>query len=102
MQNRSLRVLTCSLFLVFALPASAAQRAILDYRKDGSERPPTVPENTRAALVSAIPGNAKDIVVLSHDRGSFSDTGVSEDIYLIADKAPVAAEPFAQDRHSSW
>ena len=95
MPHRSLRVLTCSLVLALALPAAAAQRAVLDYRQENSERPPTVPAQTRATLASAIPGHAKDVAVLSRVRGSFSQAGISEDLYLVADKAPVAAQPFA-------
>lgn len=94
MQDRSLRVLTCSLALAVALPAAAAPRAILDYRKDSSERQPTVLSTTRATLIGAMAGHAKDVVVLSHVRGSFSAAGSSEDLYLVADRAPVAAEPF--------
>lgn len=96
MQDRSLRVLSSSLVLALALPAAAAQQTILDYRKENSKRPPAVTATTRATLASVTPSTPKDVAVLSHARGSFSNAGMSEDIYLVADKAPVAAEPFAQ------
>ncbi len=96
MQDRSLRVLTSSLVLALALPAAAARQTVLDYRKETSQRPPAVTAKTRATLASAMPGHPRDVAVLSHARGSFSNAGIREDIYLVVDKAPVASEPFAQ------
>jgi hypothetical protein len=95
MSMQDLRVVTSLFFLALALPASAAQQTVLDYRKENSQRPPIVTANTRATLASALPDNLKDVAVLSHIRGRVSNAATSEDIYLVADKAPVAAEPFA-------
>lgn len=96
MQIRHLRVLTGSLALALALPAIAAPKILLDYRKPTDQRPPAVTAEIRAMLAGALPGEAKDVTVLGHLRGSFSQPGISEDVYLVADKAPVAAQPFAQ------
>jgi len=96
MRTRILQLALVSVALAAASPSIAAPRPILDYRKESPDRPPTVPAQTRAVLAKAMAetAGAKTVVVLGHVRGQFSAAGGSEDLYLVADKGPVAAQPF--------
>jgi hypothetical protein len=98
MRIHPLRLATLSLALAAALPSAAAPQPILDYRKPTAERPPTVSAQTRAILARAMmeATGKKTVVVLGHVRGAFSAAGGSDDLYLVADKGPVAAEPFPE------
>lgn len=79
-----------------AAPAAAAPGTVLDYRRDEAARAPVVSPREREALAEAVGESlrTKSWVVLGRARGAFSVAKASEDLYLVADRAPVAAEPF--------
>lgn len=80
--------------LAAIVPALAAPRAVLDYRKPAPEKPPVVAAHVRAELAKAMGEQVKPdaLVVLGHGRGSLSGKGGMEDIYLIGDRTPAAAD----------
>jgi hypothetical protein len=94
MQPRRLRVASLVVAALLGAPLAAAPRAVLDYRNETPDTVPVISAETRAALAKATQaaGQRADFVLLGHVRGDFSAAGSAEDLYLIADKAPAAAD----------